>query len=876
MPASLRLLNLVRNLFRRDLIERDLDAEIRSYAEMLAAEKISRGAEPEAARREAMIELGGIEQVKEDVREHRAGACLEGILGDVRQGVRSLAAIPGFSAVALLSLALGVGSSAALFSVAECALLRPLPYSDSGRLVRVTDFYPKAAVREMQRASRTMDLAAFSTDTEFNLRGCGEPVHVSGSVVSPGLFSLLGVGARIGRVFDPADGRFTVNGPVIICDALWRRKFGSDPAILGRAIDVEGRKRRVVGVMPADFAFPSGAAQLWLPLTVDPANWVDSWAAGFMPMIGKLRAGVTVGEAREELRRLIAQTIPMFPYSMAKTWNADTDVMPLREAMVGDFRLELAVLAAAVGIFLLIACVNLAGLLLSRAAKRHRELAVRQALGASTRRIVRQLITESLVLAAAGGGLGLAFTLGILSSLRAVLPPDAARVIGSGLDWRALLFGILTVAAAGIGCGIASGMGLPKDLAGAVNAGGNRLTGAPAKGIRRWLIAVEVALTVMLVISAGLLIRSLRQLTQANPALRAEQILTTRVYREEGRSVDRVPVVAFYETLLRRVRTISGVSEVAAASSIPFGNEETVLPFEVEGHPLEPERELAPLVRTAAVTPGYFRILRIPLTAGRPFGLSDGPDAPGVVVVSEVMAHRFWPGQNPLGKHIRPVWDKAWRTVVGIARYRAASDLEEDEGAVFMPYPQSVDMSRRVPAAMTLVVRTTADASRAGREIQAVIRSLDPRVPVGPALTMQTMVSASVAQPRSMTRLFVAFAISALVLVAVGVYGLISYSIAQRRHEIAIRLALGASRSSIYSLVLERSMEHVLAGLAAGVAASLALTRLMTKFLYHVTYADPGTYLAVALIVVTVAAAAGYVPTRRAVRQDLTAALRVE
>ncbi len=405
MPIVTQLRNLVRNLIRQRRVERDLDDEIRGYLDMLTDDKISRGLPGAEARREALIELGGIEQVKEEIRDVRPGAYLQSVLSDVRHGVRILAAFPGFAAVALLSLALGLGSAVAMFSVVASALFRPLPYADCGRLVRVTDFYPKGAVVEMQRASRTMELAAFTTDSEFNLGAYGNTGHVSGSQVSIGLFSLLGAHARFGRVFELGEDHSSAVGPVVLSDGLWRRVFRADPAILGKPIAIDGVVHKVVGVMPPDFAFPSAAVQLWMPLIFEPSNWVDYWGAGFIPLIGKLRAGATVAEARGELHELITRIIGLFPYQMARTWNADADVVPLRAAMVEDMRGECAVLTAAVAIVLLIACVNLTTLLLARVATRRKELAMRLALGAAPGRIMRQLVSESLILAAAGAGI---------------------------------------------------------------------------------------------------------------------------------------------------------------------------------------------------------------------------------------------------------------------------------------------------------------------------------------------------------------------------------------------------------------------------------------------------------------------------------------
>jgi putative ABC transport system permease protein len=882
MTLVSRLASLLRNLFFRKRVERELDQEVRAYADMLTADKINAGLDSAEARREAMLELGGVEQVKEQVRDVRAGRLLENLWQDLRYGVRTLVHNPAWTLIAVISLALGIGANAAMFSIVNGVLLRPLPYSQPERLVHVTGYYPKGAVQVLQLESRTMEIAGYVPDDELNLTGQGEAIHLSASSASFNLFALLGARAEMGRTFEPGDNVPGQNRIVILSHALWRSKFDGDPQIIGRLLTLDGVSRQVVGVMPPAFAFPSSNTQLWIPLDMDPRDAEAFWGKGFMPLVARLRPAATLAQAQSELHPLIGRAITLFSYPMARSWNADATVLPLQEDMVSDVRRRLLLLMSAVAFVLLIACANVAGLLLSRSVARGKEIALRASLGASRGRIIRQLLTESVVLAMAGGGLGLCLAFGFLTVLKSALPNQNGGVSQVEMDWQALAFVTLLAVLSGLISGLAPSLSASRvDLANAIKTGGQRSRSAAGIRLRSCFVAAEVALTVVLVVGAGLLIKSLWRLAQVNPGFRTEHIFTLRVSPNQALSRDREACAALYDELLRRAREISGVSEVAAANALPMGDDVPAAVVDVEGRPRKPGESLAPTPWAGAVTPAYFRIMNIPLLAGRVFSEADGVKAPGVVLVSASTARRFWPGENPVGKHIKTVWEQQWRTVVGVVGDVRQFDLANHipdwlSGTIYMPYPQAQDLTERIPINMYLLLRTSDNSGRVAAEVRDTVRSVNPNVPVSAIRTMEAVVQASSAQPRSIAWLFASFGVTALILAAIGVYGVVSFSAMQRTYEIGVRVALGATRSSVFGMVLSQGLRLVLAGLGAGIAASLILSRLLTSLLYGVAATDPLTFLAVAVLLIATAALAGYLPARRASKIDPLTALRVE
>jgi len=868
---------------RRKEKEDDLERELGADLELEAEVQQEAGASAEEARYRALRSMGNTARVKQDVRMTWRWTWLEQLGQDLRYGVRGLRRNKGFTAVSALSLALGIGGNAAVFSLVNAVLLRRLPYPEPERLVQVTGFYPKGAIAELQEQSRTMDIAGYSTDSEVNLTGQGEALRLIGSTVSANLFSVLGADAGLGRttrVGDEQPGRDRV---VILGDALWRRKFAADPGIIGRMITVDGIDRQVVGVMPASFEFFSANTQLWVPLHMDPSNSFDFWNTGFVPLIARLRPEANLAQAQGEIRPLVLHTITLFPYPMARTWNADAIAVPLQQFLVSNVRGKLLVLQFAVGLVLLIACANVASLSLSRSAVRQKEMALRSALGAVRGRIIRQLLTESVVLAFVGAAVGLGIAYGVLSIFKLAIPSNTPGLAAVHIDPRVVLFATLLAVVTGLAFGLLPAITSSRlDLAGTLRSAGSRGTSLARVRFRAALIASEVALAVVLAVSAGLLVKSLWALAQVNPGFSAQQVLALRVSPNSSFSQEHSRCIAFYDELLRQALSITGVSEVSATNALPLSGEVPAIPVELDGHPDAPGQTLAPMLWAGAVTPDYFRMMKISVLEGRAFTAADGENSELVVIVSAATAKRFWPGEDPIGKHVRPVWgQQPWRTVVGVVgdvrQVRVSSEIPDWlSGVLYMPYPQSVGIDRQLPSSMTLVVRTDRDPHYIADEIRRLVAESNPNVPVGEVQAMNGIVASSKSQERSMMWLFVSFAASAVLLAAIGTYGVVSFSMTQRMYEMGVRIALGATRRDLFGLVLKLSLRLVLIGLGFGVLLAFVVTRTLASFLYGVSTRDPVIFLAVALLLVGVSMVAGFFPARRAAQVDPTTALRAE
>ncbi|HEV3471346.1 MAG TPA: ABC transporter permease [Pyrinomonadaceae bacterium] len=801
---------------------------------------------------------------------------------DLRYGVRTLLKNPGFTAVAVVALALGIGANTAIFSVVNAVLLRPLPYRDPDRLVMVWEDntkggYPRntpaaANFLDWREQSRVFEGMAAIANQSFALTGAGEPERIDGRRVSASLFPLLGVEPLLGRVFLPEEDQPGAGRAVILSHGLWQRRFGSDPNITGKALTLNGESHTVVGVMPAHFRFPAREDELWVPIAFTNEQAANR-GTHYLQVVARLRPGVTVEQAQAEMSAIAARLQEQYP---SQNTGVGAAVVPLHEQLVGDIRPALLILLGAVGFVLLVACANVANLLLARAAARHKEIAVRVALGASRMRLIRQFLTESLLLAAVGGLAGLLLSLWGVNLLRAFIPESISQVGAVSIDAKVLGFTLLVSLLTGLIFGLApatqaSNFNLNETLK---EGGRDSSAGSRGNRIRAVLVVAEVAVSLVLLIGAGLLINSFLRLRSVDPGFRADNLLTMRIVLPELKYPDQARRAAFYAEALRRIEALPGVESAAVTNWIPLVRQGDSNSFTVEGQP-DPGPGRSPSVATRVVSPRYFDTMGIQLLRGRQFGEQDRADSPPVVIVSEAMARRSWPGADPVGKRMKMGGynsDAPWMEVVGVVKDVRQFELTaEPRPQIYLHYEQPAFFR---PS--NLVVRTGADPLGLAATVRKTVWEIDKDQPVSNISTMEDVLSESISRQRFSMLLLGIFAGVALVLAAVGIYGVMSYSVAQRTHEIGIRMALGAQAADVLKLTVGQGLRLVLVGVAIGLAAAFALTRLMESLLYGVSATDPATLVTISLVLITVALLASYVPARRATKVDPLTALRYE
>ncbi|HWS87826.1 MAG TPA: ABC transporter permease [Pyrinomonadaceae bacterium] len=814
------------------------------------------------------------------------------MLQDVRYAVRALWKSPGFTLVAVLALALGIGANTAIFSVVNAVLLRPLPYAESGRLVAVGQTYPENRAtpsntsyrnftdwKEQARAFERM--AAYYTTT-FTRTGGGESVRLRGAVVTHDMFDLLGATPALGRGFRPEDERPGGGGdgrPAVLSYECWRRDFGGDRGVLGRAVTLNEKGYTVVGVMPAGFRFPvqGQPTEVWTSTASDaerpkgPGTIMEGRGFRTWRVVARLREGVGPEEAQAEMDSVAANLASAYPEANKEV---GVRVMPLLESVVGPLRPTMLLLFGAVGFVLLIACVNVANLLIEHAVRRRKEITVRVALGASRWRVARHLLVESLLLSLAGGALGTLLALWLTELLVAFSPERITRVAEARLDARVLLFTLGVSVLTGAVFGLAPALAASKvNLTEALNDGGHGSTGGLRHNrLRGLLVVAEVAMAMVLLVGAGLLVQSLLNLRRVDPGFNPENVLTLSVSvppskypRERGAD--------FYSRLLERVAALPGVTAASATSSLPLSGEAATTGFDIEGRPAEPGRE--PVGEVQSVAPGYFRTMGIPLLGGREYDRRDTFGSAPVVVINEALARQYFPGEDPLGKRIKPGFSTAgpgvMREIVGVVGNVRHRGLDAESRPAFYFADAQMPMW-----GLTLVVRAAADPAALAGPVRERVRELDPDVPVYRVRTIEDFVSISVAEPRFNTLLIGLFAALALLLTVVGIYGVTSYAVTQSRRELGIRVALGARPRDIIRLMLGRGLVLTLAGLGVGLAAVFGLTRYMAGMLFGVRPLEPATLALLSLLLGSVALLACYLPARRAAKVDPLVALKSE
>jgi predicted permease len=875
----------VRGLFGRSRRESELETELQSHLEAITEENIRRGMAPEEARHGARREFGGLEQTKELYRQQRGLPFLETFLEDIRFGTRMLAKNPGFTIVAVLTLALGIGANAAIFSVVDAVLLRPLAYKDADRLVTIlhNGDNPVAVANYIDWRDQSSSFEAMGAADYWsaNLSGIDSPEHILGLSVTQSLLPLLGVEPLLGRLFVAGEDQKGAEHEVILSYGLWQRRFAGDSKVVGKVITLNGQQYTVLGVMPRTFKFApfwATRAEMWVPNAF--GDRIHSREGNSLRIFARLKRDVALSEARAEIATITARLEQKFPGT-----NRDVMVTPLKQNVVGQVKAPLLLLLGAVGFVLLIACANVAHMLLARSATRQKEMAVRTALGAPRKRVIRQLLTENLLLAAMGASAGLLLAVWGTRALVALSPAFLPRVDTIRIDARVVLFLIAVTALTGVVFGLAPAMQASAvNLTDTLKDGGRGGSDSHRRNrLRSFLVASEFALALILLIAAGLMVRSFFALQSIDPGFNPHGVLSMAVSVAGTEESEPHRRAIFYRQLIESLRTLPGLEAAGGINHLPLAGDLWGWPFAIEGRGKSLPGE-SPLAVYRVVMPGYFETMRLAVLRGREIAASDDPSAPGVVLINEKAAREYWPGENPLGKHIAFDDDQraspTWLTVIGIVRDAKQGDWAQ------APYPEVylaalqnggfLGESESHASYITLVVRTRGNPAALSGLIKNTVWSFDRNLAISEVLTMDDVVAEANAEPRFEMALLGVFAGVALLLAAVGIYGVMSYSVERRTHEIGIRISLGASRTDVLKLVVRQGMVLALAGSAAGIVGALLLSRLMTKLLYGVLPTDPLTFTGVAVLLTLVALAANYLPARRATRVDPMVALRYE
>ena len=875
----------VRSLMRRERVDSELDDELRFHLERQIAENMAAGMLREEARCAAMREFGGVDQIREECSDMRRVNWLQDFAQDVRYGLRMLRKLPGFTAVAIITLALGIGANTAIFSIVYAVLLRPLPYPHPDQLVSVTMADPQAGIpsngtsydnfREWRDQNHVFtELAAFQFH-QLTLIGYGEPLSIDTAVITPGMFSVFGVKPLAGRTFVPADGNNGAPAVVVLSENLWRDRFGSDPKIIGTSITLDKKSYTVIGVAPASFRYPplTSTEHIWIPLQQDPVfgPWMDRPGGHWLRVIARVKAGISLAQAQSEMDTIDARLAKKYP-SENTGWVIR--LVPLQQQMVGNVKVALIVLLGCVGLVLLIACANVSNLLLARATSRMKEMALRAALGAGRARIIRQLLTESGVLGLVGGALGVLLAYGSVHALASLLPSNLPQASTIRVDGAVLTFAFALSIVASLLFGLAPTLFAARsDLHTSLKEGG-RSSEEGARHLMLGFLAVsEIALAMVLLVAAGLLVHSFLTLTSVNPGFNVQGLTKSEVDLPLFEYSEPEQWVAFSDELLRRLQALPGMHDTAEAVPLPLANGFINLAFDIVGTP-PPRPETVRTGDFVSVSPNYFRVMGIPLLRGRWFTDQDRDSSPRVTVISEALAQMYFPNQDPIGKQLSfglPPAGEVRREIVGIVGDVRDVGLNQAPGPMmYAPLAQSPFWGTEI------VVRSTLGPASTLANIRDQAHAIDKDLPVADVERMSDAISASVQQPRFRTMLLSLFGAIALVLAAAGIFGVMSYSVSRRTHEIGIRIALGASSGNVTRLVLTESGRLVLIGLAVGIPSGLALARFLHTLLFGVSPADPVTFLAVAVVLGLVALAASYVPTRRALQAEPLVAPRHE
>jgi predicted permease len=869
-------------------VRHEVDEELRFHLDMKTQELVRQGITPNEAERRARAEFGDLEYTRrylnrtDRARMHgeRRSELGDELRQDIRFALRQLRRNAGFTTIALVTLTLGIGANTAIFSVVRGVLLRELPYAAPSRLVRIYSKGQRGATavsaadfNDWRNQSTTFSAIAASEQSTVNLTGSGSAERFTQSRVSANMFPLLGVRPTLGRAFLPGEDVPGAPRVVILSDGLWRSRFGADPSLIGKSITLDGYATEVVGVAPPDMRYPA-PVDMWMTTRFTPKDLADvGRGARWLDIVGRLAPGVTMQQAQSEMNAIARRIELQDPKHNA---GYATQLVSLREDIVGDVRPALIVLLAAVGLVMLIACANVASLMLGRTAARESELAIRTALGAGRGRLVRQLLTEACCLALAGGALGLALAVWGTKLLVALAPSDIPRLYDVHIDSTVLLFTLGTTVLAALCFG--SIPALQASTAQTVlhlRTGDRGSRSRPGRArARSALVVAEITLALMLLVGAGLLIKSFSRLREVDPGFEAARVSTFTVTLSPVKYATLDQQRAFATRLLDAVHHIPGVDSAAVTFGLPLSGTSFQLSFDVAGRPAPPPNA-EPRAQVRIVSPGYFAAIGIPLLRGRTFGDADRPGAPRAMVISEETARRYFQGENPIGKRIDFGWTREGERLAGeivgvvgdVRQHNLTEGLTPHVYAAWDQWPLDE---------ITVVMRTRGDPAEPLRAARATVLSLDRDLPIYDAFTLESMVDRTLGQPRFYVLLLSIFASLAVVLAVVGIYGVMAYTVQQRTREIGIRIALGASREQVVGMMVWRGLGMAIAGIALGTAAAWAMTRLLRTLLFGVGERDPVTFAAVAALLAMVALVASWLPARRAARVDPLSAMRAE
>jgi predicted permease len=882
------------NWFSRNKREQELSEEVRDHINRQTEANIGEGMSAGEAQRQAVLQFGGAEAVKEDCREQSRGFWLETLWSDVRYGVRMMARSPGFTLVAILTLALGIGANTAIFSVVNGVLLNPLPFPHPEELVSLSESKPNFATgsisylnfRDWQRNNHTFSSMAISRPISFSLTGSGEAEQLTAELLSSDYFSLLGVKPVIGRMFEPGEDEVGAAPIAMISAGLWKRKFGSSPEVIGRSITLDGRGFTIVGVIPADFDLMTRSfrnSEIYVPIGQWKNSYLLNRGAGLgIHGIGRLKPGVSIEQARADMDEVTRNLIAAYP---------DTDkgigaaVRPLKQDMLGEVRPFLLLLLGAVCFVLLIACVNVANLLLARSTSRAREFAIRSALGAGKGRLVRQLLTESILLGVAGGGLGLLLAVWATRIALQHLPITLPRAAGVGVDARVLIFTIAISLGVGIFFGLAPALKSLKPVQGTLSESGRGGSGTRHRA-QNIFVVVEMALALVLLAGAGLMVRTLGRLWSQNPGFNPRNALTFNLSPPPSlMNANAETVRAFMRELDRRIAGTPGVQAVSMTwAALPMsGDDEDV--FWLDGQPKPASQNDMNWAVKYVIEPDYLKVMQIPLRRGRFFTPQDNEHAPSVAVIDDTLARKYFGDDDPIGKRVRLFENvemgDGTTEIIGVVdhvnQWGLASDAQNLQAQIYLPAMQMPDsFTVLVSYGTSAVVRHEGAAPGIIEAIRDTSRKMNSEQVVYGEQTMEEIISDSASDRKFSMVLLGTFAALALLLSSIGIYGVIAYLMGERTHEIGIRMALGAQPADVLKLVLGEGARLALLGALIGIVAALGLTRLMSSLLYGVSATDPLTFAAVPMVLLGFAMLACYIPARRAMRVDPMTALRYE